>query len=71
MLAAMLIAQHQNANNKPLYGAYVMGIHWCFAILDQKNYYVCKTLDMTDPPTLRRIVFILRQIKPIILEGLI
>ena len=71
MLAAMLIAQHHNNNDKPLYGAYVMGRNWYFAKLYGKNYAISKAYDMTNRDILHQIVFILRKVKEIILTELV
>ncbi len=70
MLAAMIIAQHQNNNSKVIYGAYVMGRNWYFSVLESNEYRISEALDMTNAPTLRRIVFILRQVKQLILTTL-
>ena len=40
LLAAMLVAQSANDNQKPVYGCYLIGKLWHFVILDQRNYCI-------------------------------
>jgi hypothetical protein len=68
MLAAMLIAQHQNNDNKPVYGAWITGSFWEFAILEGKNYHASRSFDTVSYEDLLQIVFILRKLKTLILE---
>jgi len=67
MLAAMLIAQKKNKNNKPIYGAWLTGSIWFFTILEGKNYYSSSSFDATKIEHLNQIVFILRNLKQLIL----
>ncbi len=67
MFTAMLIAQHLNADQKPVYGAWLVGNQWCFTILTQKIYTFSHYFDATDPVDLKKIVAILRQIKTLVL----
>jgi hypothetical protein len=67
MLAAMLLAQQMNANEKPMYGCYVIERHWYFTTLIGLDYCVSPSFDATKKPELLRIVFILRKIKELIL----
>lgn len=41
-LVAMLVARELNANTKPIYGLYVVGLIWNFMVLDGNNYYISK-----------------------------
>jgi hypothetical protein len=68
MLAAMLVAQHRNADEKPIYGAWIVGSIWNFTLLQHKEYYVSRKFDAADYEDLLQIVFILRKLKDLILE---
>ena len=68
MLAAMLIAQYKNQDNKPVYGAWLTGTIWEFAILEGKTLHASLTFDSTKPHDLLQIVFILRKLKDLILN---
>ncbi len=70
MIAAMLVAQHTNANNKPIYGAFLYGKDWRFSVLHEKNYCISKTYDASEKDELLQIVSILRHLKHIILTEL-
>ena len=70
MLAAMLIAQARNANNKPVYGCNIQGKYWTFSILHGKEYSVSLSLDATKPSDLIQIVQVLRRLKATILAQL-
>ncbi len=67
MLAAMILSQDLNADGKPLYGSWVQGANWRFTVLNGSDYCVSKTFDATDPLELPLIVFILKQLKTLIL----
>ncbi len=71
MLAAMIAAQYINNNEKPLYGAYVIGDRWYFTILEGSNYAKTQALSLTKPTELRQIILTLRELKKIILKDLI
>jgi hypothetical protein len=67
VLVAMLIAQEQNKNDKPIYGCYVMGSAWYFMVMQGKTY--CETtvpFTATDPNQLQKILLILRKFKVIL-----
>ncbi len=68
MLVAMLIAQKLNADEKPLYGGYLVGADWRFATLVGKEYCTSKKYDATQKDEIEQIVFILRQLKELILN---
>lgn len=68
MLAAMLIAQYQNNDNKPLYGAWLVGSIWNFTVLNGKNYCTSLAFDANNHDDLQQIVFILKKLKELILN---
>ena len=70
MLLAMLMAQAENNNGKPVYGCYLQGKFWVFTTLHGNNYCVSKAYDATQTDDLYQIVFMLRQLKAIILTEL-
>lgn len=70
MLLAMLIAQNENTNEKPVYGCYLQGKNWVFTTLHDKNYCVSRQFDATQTDDLYQIIFILRELKHIILTEL-
>ena len=64
MLAAMLIAQHLNNDNKPIYGAWLTGSFWEFAILKDKTYYSSYTFNSVERKDLLQIVRFAAAIHP-------
>ncbi len=68
MLAAMLVAQQINADEKPVYGAWLVGSIWNFTALLNKQYFVSHKFDASDLKDLTQIVFILRKLKELILN---
>jgi hypothetical protein len=40
LMIEMVAAQHLNADNHPVYGAYVMGRYWHFVVLNERSYAV-------------------------------
>ena len=70
MLGAMLIAQANNNNGKPLYGCYVQGRFWFFSVLIGKQYVISNSFNASEITHLHQIIFILRKLKQIILEQL-
>ena len=68
MLAAMILAQELNKDNKPLYGCWIQGKNWNFTVLNGIEYCVSKQFDATNPDSLLQIVFILRKLKDLILN---
>jgi hypothetical protein len=67
MLAAMLAAQikHQNLqqHQKAMYGGYVVGRHWYFAILEEKKYSLSRAFDVTNIADIQQVTFNLIKIK--------
>jgi hypothetical protein len=67
--SAMLLAQHENNDNLPLYGSYIMGRNWRFATLVGKTYCISqRQYDATKLQDLYQIVYNLRALKDLILE---
>lgn len=69
MLAAMLIAQQANNDGKTIYGSWLVGSNWKFTTLNDKHYCTSSWFDATNKTDLERIVFIVRQLKVIILNN--
>jgi hypothetical protein len=68
MLAAMLVAQYKNADNKPIYGAWLVGSIWNFTLLQGNEYFVSRKFDASDLEDLTQIVIVLRKLKQLIKE---
>lgn len=47
LLIAMVAAQHLNQDDRPMYGAYVVGRNWFFVVLDGQHYAVSLAYDAT------------------------
>jgi hypothetical protein len=68
MLAAMIVAQFKNTNNKPIFGCYLQGKNWIFTTLHEKNYCVSKQFDASEKEDLYQIIYALRQLKVLIVR---
>ena len=68
LLTAMLIAQAQNNDQKPIYGGYLFGTVWNFATLVDNNYCVSREYIATHRDDLLQIIFILRKLKELIIN---
>jgi hypothetical protein len=68
MLAAMILSQHLNQDEKTVYGCWLQGKFWNFTTLIGKNYCVSKSYDAADIEDLKQIVLILRKLKDLILN---
>lgn len=68
MLIAMLIAQHKNADDKPIYGGFLVGRNWYFTTLIGKKYCLSRQFDATIKKDLFQIVYILCALKDLILN---
>jgi hypothetical protein len=68
MLGAMLIAQQVNANDKPIYGAFLQGRNWIFTTLQGKDYCVSEQLDATKITDLSKLIGILKNLKQTIIS---
>lgn len=66
VLVAMLLAQQQNNDGKPLYGAWLIGENWCFTVLNGNEYCISESLKGTDAKDLEKIVFMIQHLKTII-----
>jgi hypothetical protein len=63
MLTAMIIAQHINQNDKPVYGSYVIGSNWRFATLIGTDYCLSRKFDAENKNDLMQIAYTLRKLK--------
>ena len=68
MLAAMILAQEKNQDNKPVFGCWIQGRFWYFTTLIDNKYCVSNPYNATDTNSLLQIVFILRKLKALILS---
>jgi hypothetical protein len=68
MLAAMLVAQHRNADDNPVYGAWLVGSIWNFTLLLGTDYFVSRKFDASDRSDLMKIIHVLRALKMLILN---
>ncbi|CAK8722870.1 hypothetical protein LDFHOB_12390 [Candidatus Electronema aureum] len=62
----MAAAQAANAQPHPVYGAYVVGRHWYFIVLDGKVYGESLAYDATKEEELMQILAILKKTKALI-----
>ncbi|MDZ7897349.1 MAG: hypothetical protein U5N85_04880 [Arcicella sp.] len=68
MLAAMIIAEEINEDKPPIYGAFIVGKNWIFTVLHKDEYCRSRQFDASDEKTLMQIIFILRNLKVLILN---
>ncbi len=68
MMVAMLLAQEQNNDKKPIYGCFVVENNWRFTVLNGLEYCVSPQFNATEKNDLHKIVFILRKLKELILN---
>jgi hypothetical protein len=66
-LAAMLVAQELNNNQRPVYGIYVVGRNWFFMVIQGKEYAISKAYQAVDDD-IYIIVKLLKHLKTIIEE---
>ena len=66
LAAAMLVAQVLNKNEKPIYGAYVVGREWIFTVLTGRKMLQSLPLLTTDRDDLKKILTVLKNLKDII-----
>ena len=66
LAGAMLVAQVLNNNDKPIYGAYVLGREWIFTILKGRKMLQSLPLLTTDTENLQDIFKTLKNLKDII-----
>jgi len=71
LLSAMMVGQKLNDNQKPVYGAYVVGRNWFFVVLEGKNYCISNNFSVTQKDELEGIYRNLVGIKRIIEDELI
>lgn len=70
ILAAMVAIQALNHDERPVYGAYIIGRQWFFVVLHQTQYAVSLAFDATKFPELRQIFMTLRAIRKIVENAL-
>ena len=68
VLAAMYAAQALNADEKPIFGCFVIGNTWQFLVLDKQVYALSRTYDANQADDLQNIYSALRQTKVYIEE---
>lgn len=64
----MLLAQDKNANQHPVYGAWLQGDIWRFAVLKDSDYCVSRAYIASEADQLNKIVYMLQFLKTIILN---
>ncbi len=69
MLLAMLAAQKENNDNKPIYGGFLIGGTWRLATLVGTEYCTSRQFFATEKQDLLQIIYALRQLKYLILNG--
>ena len=68
MLTAMLIAQDRNKDNKPIYGCWIDGPDWYFAVLEGSDYNTSRSYNATSRYQMEYIVSAFRTLKTLILN---
>jgi hypothetical protein len=66
LLAEMLVAQHLNQDNLPIYGAYVVGKDWNFMLLKESYYAVSRPYQANEDHDLDTIFKTLKEVKNIL-----
>lgn len=69
VLAAMLVARAYNNTEKPIYGMFIVGLHWSFIILDGNQYCISKDYN-ADDDDIFTIFQMLKALKVIIVRDL-
>jgi hypothetical protein len=67
-LAAMLVGQTMNANQHPVYGAFVAGRDWYFMVLDGKHYAISRGHNALQSEELVDILRVLKALKAIVVN---
>jgi hypothetical protein len=68
VLIPSLIAQEINADQKPIYGCYVIGEMWYFMIVNGREYAIDKGLNALKSDELHKIFLILKKVKTMIAQ---
>lgn len=71
VLCAMMVAQQKNKDDKPVYGAYVIGRNWFFVVLQGKEYCKSEVFTITRQEYLEQVYILLMNMKRIIEEQLL
>ena len=66
LLEAMLLAQEKNQNNKPIYGAEIIGQSWKFVTMQGREYCISPAYDSIKKDELLEIIAILRKFRHIL-----
>jgi hypothetical protein len=70
ILLAMLLAQEQNKDDKPIYGCVVFGELWQFVVMHGSEYCISEGYRATSEKELQQILLVLRKFKHILLTEL-
>jgi hypothetical protein len=68
MLVAMLIAQHLNNDDKPIYGGYLIGTNCWFSTLIGNQYCLSRQFSLSQKDDFQHVASILRKLKELILN---
>ena len=68
MLIAMILAQHKNNDNKPIYGGYLLGTGWHFSTLIGNDYCISRRFEASKKDDLAQIIYIIRKLKALIIN---
>ena len=68
-LAAMLVGQQKNEDDKVIYGCYVVGRFWYFMVLKGKEYAISRDFSTTDDEIFE-VMKILKALRNILFERL-
>ena len=63
LMAAMYASQVLNADDRPLYGIYVVGEYWYFVVLNGAIYAQSRGFDMTQAKQIEQVTMILKRTK--------
>jgi hypothetical protein len=68
MLVAMLLAQEKNNDEKPIYGAYLIGTGWHFSTLIGNDYCISPRIEVTTKDCLLQVIYTLKKLKELIIN---
>lgn len=63
LLLAMLVVQSQSEDKKAIFGGYIIGRNWDFAILKNRSYSISEAYSATDKEEIVEITKILKALK--------
>ncbi len=64
----MILAQHKNNDNKPIYGGYLLGTGWHFSTLISNDYCISRRFEASKKDDLAQIIYIIRKLKDLIIS---